>query len=448
MNLFLIYFYNMSTITNCICGKTTLSKTNNKDNITLPCNHTFHNSCIKQSIAKAPIDNKICPVCMKFIPHLISDHFHYLSDNQRQKYLNLNIENDLFVFKKYNDHDNQFEIDGYHYSNLCHQLTTTLSADNVTIKYIDLNNISMHPGLMNIKTFQNGQKVSRLYIIKSDEDPNHFIFIDEFLKFLILTQKIDNYMVDKITDNMGNVYYTTSENYPLRKYIDIMNTTIGLVQTTYLTTVDMPYLNQNYIDTYHNRDNYNRDTHEQNVKEYEYNIRVSHAISDLVVCSLIEFIEKGIEIDIDTDTLIRIFTVASVYNVFGHLGYSEFNIREDFLNNVLDDILADMGTVENEEQIRHMFTTTYSKKIKLTHDIFLPMFIPNEKDRYLLDHIIDEQQQYIDNFVDINHNIKPNLDANTNNGMDVDIQHDNDNDNDSNVSSNTDIHIITNVNMA
>lgn len=366
----------------------------NTTNICLPCGHSFESKYIKHMIYNVAKEKKICPTCMKQIPHLLNDVYRYQLNGTPEKYLDLPTDDDWFKFKKCIDHENTFTIDGYTYSNTFEQLHDNIGVDAVTITYSDVSDMTAET--LSMSRLQNSQKTLGIYAIRSDEDPEHFILIDDYAKYLLMTTKISGNEIEKTEDNLGHVYYTTYTEFPLRKYIGTLNTTLGLALATYGQSFNLPYINMEFINKY--IDESARDPNDIVVLNGD---RVISGISNLLLFSLLEYIERDIQLNLSVEDIMMIFTIASISNIFKAIGHTEFKVLENFIRIGLS---QQPITVEiTDDMVKQIYDQVFGdKKYEITDPMFVQMMRIDDELKPILDQMIEEQQKYIDHFVEIN----------------------------------------------
>lgn len=296
-----------SHITTCIICKHSLHATpNDKPNIKLSCECTFHNKCIKTFIHNVEPSAYICPLCKKPISHSISDTFGFMYDETPEKYLDVAKLNSLVKFNDIEAHGSKIVIDGYTYTNLEQQLLNYYEVDAISFQYGSIDNSQDLTTITD--SASNIYNSINLYLLKSDEDSNKFILVDEYIRQLSFCKKITASDIYEDEDELGNKYYSTSEEFPIRKYVKYVPLSVMMQFTLYVQMLNLPYF------THENIDKMSMPLLDPNDEEIKIINCFCSFMINVSFNSLKLYTEQNVQLNIDDTKIIKLFSIASIFN--------------------------------------------------------------------------------------------------------------------------------------
>jgi len=339
----------------------------------------------------------ICPLCKKNISHTVADIFGFLYEGTPEKYLEYDINNTLVKFNDIEDYDSKITLDGYTYSNLREQLLNKFEIDGVSHQYgsgkmPEINNTQDVSTAIDM--FSNGFCLLNLYPLISDEDSSKFIMIDENVRQLAFHRKISEIDLYEDEDEVGYSYYTTLEEYPTRKFIKYVGSSILMQFMIYAQMLNLPYFTSDNI---HKMWEPIQDYKDESFKEVSCALAF---INNLSYRSLEKYIEKGIQLDVSDTELVKLFSIASIYNGLSALGHTEFGFNSDIIEQITGLTKEEITSNPNapKEAIDLLAGNT---KFSLISETFRSFLMLKDKDLEILNVLITEQQSYIANNVEI-----------------------------------------------
>jgi hypothetical protein len=391
-----------STFTKCtICNKSTLNNEKGISNLSLPCGCTYHDRCIKYVVYETQTEStKRCPLCKKYLISVLSDHFKFIYNGDFENLFKLAKLNSMFSFKNTTNYNNKITVDGYTYSNLHEQLINICSVGDITNHYGDINYLngelisdSVQADSV-IESFSNTINFMDIYLIKSTENPNKFILIDEYLRQLILSRKISDIDVYEGEDNLGNIYYTTVEEFPYNKYLKYVRSSGSMILASYLQILDMPYFGTDIMTKI-----------SSNIYDPEDNIMhntdsICLFIGELTINTLHEYVKKDVQLNYDENYLVKIVSLASIFNTFSILGHNLFSFKKGILEELMG-VNPEELTLKRSAPADTKEILLGTKKFALDDEVFKPLLMLEEKDFPILYQFIDEQKIYMDNNIEI-----------------------------------------------
>ena len=167
-----------------------------------------------------------------------------------------------------------------------------------------------------------------------------------------------------------------------------------MILASYLQILDMPYFGTDIMTKI-----------SSNIYDPEDNIMhntdsICLFIGELTINTLHEYVKKDVQLNYDENYLVKIVSLASIFNTFSILGHNLFSFKKGILEELMG-VNPEELTLKRSAPADTKEILLGTKKFALDDEVFKPLLMLEEKDFPILYQFIDEQKIYMDNNIEI-----------------------------------------------